>query len=78
VNSGNKDYEMNAVFEMEFEVQPSHPLKSMQFKDWCTDLRGSQVQRKLTSGWYAMCKVHTETVNQPSCPGSINQRNEYV
>jgi hypothetical protein len=50
----------------------------VQWKNFCTDFRGSNVKNRLTSHLYAVCKLHIETSTQPSCASSFNQRRSDV
>ena len=59
---------MNAILfdELGFEVSPCSPVKSMQWKNLCVDLRGSNTKNRFTSALYAVRKLHIENSNQPA------------
>lgn len=69
---------MNALLfdRLSLELRPCNPVKSMQWASLCMDLRGSHAQKRLASPRYAVCKLHIETSNQPSCASSFSRRNE--
>lgn len=71
---------MNAMLfdGLSLELRPCNPVKSVQWKNLCTDLRGSHAPNRLTSPLYAVCKLHIETANQPSCASNFNQRKSDV